>query len=92
MEALGLAGLLALWGALGLLPWCAALLATRGRLALVALPLAAAGGMAGGALTPALGGTDGLGFGVSLLAATAAGAAATMASLLIQPQMDTDEH
>lgn len=72
-EMLGLLGVLALWGAFGLLPWCAALIAGRGRGALVALPLAIAAGVAAGALVPALGREDGLGFGISLLAATAAG-------------------
>jgi hypothetical protein len=77
-ETLGLFGLLALWGALGLLPWAAALIAGRGRGALVALPLALAAGVAGGALTPALGGKDAFGFGISLLAAVAAGAAVSV--------------
>ncbi len=77
-EALGLLGLLALWGALGLVPWSAALTAGRGRGALVALPLAFAAGVAGGALVPALGGKDAFGFEISLLAAMAAGAAASV--------------
>ena len=74
-ESLGLLGVLVLWGFFGLLPWCAALIVGRGHGALVALPLAFAAGVAGGALAPALGGSGGLAFGVSLLAATAAGAA-----------------
>ena len=73
-ELLGLLGVLAIWGALGLTPWCAVLIAGRGRGALVALPLALAAGVGGGALVPALGGKDGLGFGISLLTAMAAGA------------------
>lgn len=77
-ESLGLLGVLALWGALGLVPWCVALIVGRGRGALVALPLALAAGVGGGALTPALGGKDGLGFGISLLAATSAGAVASV--------------
>lgn len=79
-EAVALLGVLALWGVIGLVPWCAALIAGRGRGALVGLPLAFAAGMAGGALVPALGGKDALGFGISLLAALAAG---TVASLLV---------
>ncbi len=77
-ELLGLLGLLALWGALGLAPWSAALIAGRGRGALVALPLALAAGVAGGVLAPALGGKDAFGFGISLLAAVAAGAAMSL--------------
>lgn len=73
-ELLGLVGILVLWGACGLVPWCAALIAARGRGALVAMPLAFAAGMGAGALTPALGAKDSLGFGISLLAAMAAGA------------------
>ena len=73
-EILGLLGVLALWGAFGLLPWCVALIVGRGRGALVAMPLALAAGIGGGALVPALGAKDGLGFAISLLAATAAGA------------------
>ena len=77
-EALGLLGILALWGACGLLPWCVALIATRGRSALVALPLAALAGMAGGLLVTALA-KDGIGFAVSILVAIAAG---TLVSIL----------
>ena len=76
-EILGLLGILTLWGAFGLVPWCAALVVGRGRGALVALPLAFAAGVAGGALVPALGGSGGLAFGISLLTATTAGAAAS---------------
>ena len=68
-ESLGLLGVLVLWGALGLVPWCVALLAGRGRGALVALPLSFAAGVAAGALVPALGMKDATGFVVSLGAA-----------------------
>ncbi len=74
-ETLGLLGMLALWGALGLVPWCVALVAGRGRGALVALPLAFAAGVGGGALVPGLGGKNGVGVAISLLVAIAAGAA-----------------
>ncbi len=74
-EILGLLGIIMLWGAFSLVPWCAALVVGRGRGALVALPLAFVAGAAGGALVPALGGSGGLAFGISLLTATAAGAA-----------------
>jgi hypothetical protein len=73
-EFLGLLGVLTLWGACGLVSWCAALIAARGRGALLAMPVAFAAGAGAGALTPALGGKDALGFGISLLAAMAAGA------------------
>ncbi len=72
-EALGLLGVLALWGAAGLVPAWLALIPTRGR-SLAALPIAIVAGIAGGTLVPALGGKDLFGFGVSLLAALAAGA------------------
>ena len=74
-ETLGLLGILTLWGAFGLVPWSVALVVGRGRGAIVALPLAFVAGVAGGALTPALGGSGGLAFGISLLTATTAGAA-----------------
>ncbi len=74
-EILGLLGILSLWGAFGLVPWCAALVVGRGRGAIVALPLAFIAGVVGGVLVPALGGSGGLAFGISLLTATAVGAA-----------------
>ena len=73
-ESLALLGVLVLWGALGLVPWCVALFAGRGRGALVALPLSFAAGVAAGALVPALGAKDATGFVVSLVAAMAGGA------------------
>ena len=76
-ESLGLLGVLVLWGFFGLLPWCAALIVGRGHGALVALPLAFAAGVVGGALSPALGGSDALGFGISLLTAMTGGGAAS---------------
>jgi hypothetical protein len=72
METIGLFGIFALWGATGLMPAWLALIPTHGR-SLAALPIAIAAGIAGGALVPALGGKDLFGFGVSLLAALAAG-------------------
>ncbi len=73
---LGHLGLLSLWAACGLLPWCAALLVSRGRGALASLPLAAFAGIAGGALVPAIGADGGIGFAVSLATAVAGGAVA----------------
>ena len=80
-ESLGLLGVLALWAAFGLLPWCAALIAGRGRGGLVAMPFAVVAGIAGGALVPALGAKDGLGVAISLLSATLAGAIVSTAVL-----------
>jgi hypothetical protein len=73
-EALGLAGVLVLWGALGLVPWCVALFAGRGRGALMAMPLAFAAGVAAGALVPALGAKGGAGFVAGLGTAMLGGA------------------
>ena len=80
-ETLGLLGILLVWGVLGLVPWAAALIAGRGRLALRSLPLAFAAGVAAGLLVPALGAKGGLGFGLSLLTAMAAGAAVAFGAL-----------
>lgn len=82
---LALLGVLALWGLLGLVPWCTALIAARGRGALVALPLAFAAGVGGGALVPALGGKDAFRLGMTLLAALAAGGAACAITLRWKP-------
>ena len=75
---LGLLGILALWGAVALVPWYVLLIARCGRGAYVALPIAVAAGMAGGALVPAFGGKDAFGFGISLLASLAASTAASL--------------
>ncbi len=85
-ETLGLLSVLVLWGACGLLPWCVALIVARGRGALVALPLAAFAGMAGGLLVAALA-KDGAGFAVSLAAAMLAGAIA--ATMIVRRARDT---
>ncbi len=78
-SALALLGVLALWGALALVPWYVLLIARRGRGAFVALPIAVVAGIAGGALTPALGGKDAFGLGISLVAALVASAMAAIA-------------
>jgi hypothetical protein len=78
-ESLGVAGVLLLWGVLGLVPWCAMLIAGRGRGALVAMPLAFAAGVAGGALVPALGMKDGVGLFLSFVTAMAGGAVVSAA-------------
>jgi hypothetical protein len=77
METLGLLGILCLWGALGLVPWFATLILSRGRAPLIAFPLAFAAGIGGGALVPALGAKDLLGFWISLSTALVAGTAAS---------------
>ncbi len=77
-ELLALLGILILWGFFGLLPWAVALFAGRGRGALLALPLAFLAGIGAGALVPAIGAKGGLGFGISLLAATIGGAAVSV--------------
>ena len=79
-ETLGLLGVLALWSACGLLPNIVALIAVRGRARLRWMPLAAVAGVAGGLLVAALA-KDGLGFAISLAAATAAGAVVPMLSV-----------
>ena len=45
-----LLGVLALWGVLGLVPWWLALVVSRGRSALISLPLAFAAGVGGGGI------------------------------------------
>ncbi len=72
---LALLGILALWGAIALVPWYVLLIARRGRVHLWQMPIAVAAGIASGALTPALGGKGAFGFGISLLAALMASAA-----------------
>jgi len=73
-EVLGLLGVLALWGTLGLVPWSVALIATRGRAKLLGLPIAFAAGMGAGALVPALGAKDFVGLWISLGTAVVGGA------------------
>jgi len=90
-ETLGLLGVLSLWGALGLLGWCATLIPTRRPAPAFALPLAVAGAIAGALLVPALGAKDAFGLGISLPVAVGAGAMVS-AALSVWPQMGTDEH
>ena len=89
MEVLGLIGVLALWGAIGLVPWLAVVIATRGRTPLIGLPLAIAAGIGGGALVPALGAKDVLGVWISLAAAFVAGGAVSIGSARMRA---TDAH
>ena len=80
MGALGLLGILALWGVLGLLPAWIALIPTRGR-ALPAMPFAFISGVAAGCLVALLGDDSFVSFWISTLLAMAAGLAATVAWL-----------
>ena len=64
----------ALWALLGFLPWTVAAVARRGRDVLPALPLALAGGAAGGVLVPTVGADDARGFLISLPTAFLGGA------------------
>ena len=89
MEVLGLIGVLALWGAIGLVPGLATVVATRGRAPLVGLPLAIAAGIGGGALVPALGAKDFLGVWISLAVAFVAGGAVSIGSVRV---LATDAH
>ncbi len=72
--------MLSLWAACGLLPWCVALVAGRGRGAFSALPLAIGAGMMGG-LVVAVVADSWLGVLVSLVAAVATGTFAATAML-----------
>lgn len=73
-EAFGLLGVLALWGALGLLGHVAALIATRPRpVTSYAAPLAIVAAIAAALLVPALGPKNALAFTISLPLAVAAG-------------------
>ncbi len=74
-NALGILGLFSLWAACGLLPWCVALIAGRGRGALSALPVAMMSGIVGGLIVAAFA-DSWLAVLVSLATATLAAAAA----------------
>ncbi|MBI1885301.1 MAG: hypothetical protein HYS09_03135 [Chloroflexi bacterium] len=71
-------GFFALWALLGLLPWVAASLWRRGRGVMLALPLAIAGGAAGGVTVPLAGADDARGFLLSLGTAFLGGALACL--------------
>ncbi len=77
-NVLGIVGLLTLWAACGLLPWCVQLVARRGEGVFASLPLAIMGGMAGGLLVAAFA-KAGIGFAGSIPAALMVGGAATVA-------------
>ena len=77
-NALGIVGLLSLWAACGLVPWCVALIAGRGRGAFSTLPVAIVAGMIGG-LVVAVFADSWLAVLVSLATAALAAAAAIAA-------------
>jgi len=79
----------ALWCLLGLLPWAAAAVLTRGRDALLALPPALAAAAAAGVLLPALGLRDERGFLLSLLAAPAGSALATALTIVLARRLSS---
>ncbi len=78
-SAFGIVGLLSLWAACGLLPWCVALIARRGEGVFASLPLAIIGGMAGGLLTASML-KDWTGLAISLGVALIVGGIATVAA------------
>jgi hypothetical protein len=77
--ALSILGLF--WAVLGVLPWLVIALRRRGSGVLALLPLAAAGGIGGGVLAPALGFRDVLGLLLSLLFAVGGGLALSLAGV-----------
>jgi hypothetical protein len=87
-QLLATLGTLAIWGLCGLLPWALALIAGRGRGALIALPLAFVAGVAGGLAVPWLGGSGWPAYFVSLLTAMAAGAVVSVA-VVVRPARST---
>ncbi len=70
-----------LWFIVGLLPWTVAAILTRGRGALLALPLALAGAAVAGIIVPLAGQRDVIGFFISLPAAFVGGALASAAGI-----------
>jgi hypothetical protein len=75
------------WCLIGLVPWAIAAVWTRGRWALMALPLALAGAAAAGVLVPVLGQRDLTGFLISLPSALAGGALGAAAGVMLDRQL-----
>ena len=86
-DVLALSILVLLWAILGAIPWLGVALWRRGSAVLSLLPLAAVGGIGGGLVVPALGGKDGLGLILSLLAALVGGLALTLAGVYLQRRL-----
>ncbi|HZP26015.1 MAG TPA: hypothetical protein VFB90_03110 [Dehalococcoidia bacterium] len=78
-----LLGFFAIWMFLGMLPWLLVAIVRHGRGVIFALPLALAGGAAGGVLAPALGADDARGFLLSLAAAAGGGLLASLIGVLL---------
>ncbi len=89
--ALGVLGLLSLWAACGLLPWCVVLIAGRGRGAFSALPVAIVAGIAGGLVVAAIA-DSWLALLVSLASATLAAAAAIVAFRRVTLEFGTGDN
>ena len=89
-EALGLLGILALWAALGCVPWFVALVATRAQAApWRLLPIVILVALAGAALVPGLGLKGWGGYWTSAAAALLlAGAATLLLSARIRPNAE----
>ncbi len=73
-----LLGFFAIWTFLGMLPWLVVAIVRRVRGVILALPLAQAGGAAGGVLIPFLGADNVRGFLLSLFTAGLGGALACL--------------
>jgi hypothetical protein len=86
-DILALSILILIWAVLGIIPWLVIAARRQGRGMLVLLPLAAAGGIGGGVLSPALGFRDVLGLLLSLLFAVGGGLALTSAGLYVLPKL-----
>ncbi len=77
----------AVWLVLGLLPWVVLAVLTRGRGALLGLPLALAAAAAAGVIVPLAGLRDFRGFLVSLVTALAGSALACILSFFLQRRL-----
>ena len=89
-DVLGHVGLLSLWAACGLLPWCVVLIAGRGRSAFTVLPVAIVAGIVGGLLVAAVM-KDWTGVALSLVAAMAVSAVAIAGFRRMTPKLGTGE-
>ena len=72
-----------IWTFLGFVPWLVIAIARRGRGVILALPLAIAGGAAGGVIVPFAGADDARGFLISLASAFSAGLLASLAGVYL---------
>jgi hypothetical protein len=86
-DILALSILILFWALLGVIPWLVIAARRQGRGMLVLLPLAAAGGIGGGVLSPALGFRDVPGLLLSLLFAVGGGLALTAAGLYVSRKL-----